>query len=399
MRGKVSTIVFLIAGLTFQTACNRDTKDTSLVVLPDEILDTKFSLSDIAEDLLIIPLSSNYPVQRFQKVVWYDSCFYYFSQNKIVRFTEGGHFVDALDKLGRGPDQYLSCYEFQIHDATGEIYILDRSKIQVYTNSFNHQRTIKPPGPQAEAVKMRIVKDNIHIFYHGYEKEGLLWAMTDMSGNVISSSYAVDFYESMTLDESQVFENNGKLYRFYNKNDTIYEIDSTGIRPYRLINRDFRDGFHLIKNPTKYSLSGSPSTYREIRSIYGTGDFWQINFTKVHYTKRNPIENESVLYDTRENDFWIIGNSFAKPGAQGSIGIHNDWAGHGYFLPFGELTNNNRKYLLRVYDASEYLAMVNDNEFRNGTPSRPEIKARMISVADSLTHDDNPVLILLKLKN
>lgn len=391
-------MIFFTASLALNTACHQETKDASLVVLPDHFEEKEFSLSDIAEDLLIIPLSADYPVFRFQIVAWHDSLYYYYSKDEIVRFDDMGAYVDVLSRAGRGPDEYLSCAVFLVHQGTGEIFIIDRFKIQVYDKRFNHQRTIKLPGLESIDFKMGLLNEYLHIFYYGLEKDGLLWAMTDLSGNVIKDSPAVDLYESSFLEERQVFENNGKLYRYYNKNDTIYEADSTGIRPYRLINRDFKDGFRLITEPTQYSTRESPSPYREVRSIFGLGKYWLINFTNTHYTKRNPVENESVLYDYNKNVYYLISKSFAIRGEQGSIGIKNDWAGFGYFLPFGELTIKSRKHLFRVYEASEYLALVNNEKFRNGLPSRPEIKARMISVADSLTNEDNPVLVLLKLK-
>ena len=44
----------------------------------------------------------------------------------------------------------------------------------------------------------------------------------------------------------QIFENEGKLYRFNNLNDTIYEIDQDGFHPYCLLGRKFIDGYDLV---------------------------------------------------------------------------------------------------------------------------------------------------------
>lgn len=49
-------------------------------------------------------------------------------------------------------------------------------------------------------------------------------------------------------------------------------------------------------------------------------------------------------------------------------------------------------------DSYELISYVDSDEFKKGVPKRPELKQQMLNIADTLTIEDNPVLLLLELK-
>ena len=198
-------------------------------------------------------------------------------------------------------------------------------------------------------------------------------------------------------NELQLFINNNTIYRYYNKNDTIYRIDSNKITPFRIMDRDFRDGFNLAKESASTRLE-SKEQFRSIRSIFGLGEYWFMNYSKMDYSTGWSLENESVFYDPESNISYLVSNSISQRGTQNSIGLEFDWVGYGYFLPFNFLTIGSDKYLLRVYDAHEYLSIINDNNFQSSHPIRKDVKEKMIAVSETVSIEDNPVIVLIKLK-
>jgi hypothetical protein len=74
--------------------------------------------------------------------------------------------------------------------------------------------------------------------------------------------------------------------------------------------------------------------------------------------------------------------------------IKNDFDGGPYFFP---VSNDNNQFL-QMINAFELIAHTATDEFKNSTPKYPEKKKELEELAASLNENDNPVLMLVKLK-
>jgi len=95
---------------------------------------------------------------------------------------------------------------------------------------------------------------------------------------------------------------------------------------------------------------------------------------------------------------YLVNSATAHKDKLTQIGLYNDWIGAGTIFPNNVLKINDYLYLLSVKDASRLLQESKTNDFINGIPRRPEIRKRLQELTDTLQLEDNPVLILLKLK-
>jgi hypothetical protein len=398
---KLQAILNLILLAYSMVGC-KESEISDVKVMPNDFKEIEFSMSDIADDILIIPLSNAPPLYRFQKLIWHDSLFYYFSKDMIVRFTHRGEYVDYLQKQGRGPDEYLGIVDFFIDEASRYIYINASDRVQVYDRHLDYLRTIPYPYIRNGTVKTIWNNGSINFFYFNYDNSGYSWVKTDTLGNILARHPVVDSYSlPFRTDEIQIFTNNDTIYRFYNRNDTIFRIDNETFSPYIIINREFKDGYNIDKLSVKYTLE-SKKQFREIRSIFGLGDYWLINYSKKDFTTGWSSKNESVLYNPVLNESFLVGSSFShdasQMGKQNSIGIDFSWVGYGYFLPFNVITIGSELYLSRVYDSSEYLSLIHDEDFQGIQPLRDDLRDKMIAVSKTISMEDNPVIVLIKLK-
>jgi hypothetical protein len=395
--------LFNICTVLLMLSCSGEDEGL-LPVMPDHFEEIDFHLNDIATDLKVIPLSNDVPMLRSRHVEWYDDRFYIgdLYNNRIYRFTSDGKYIDMLDRQGRGAEEYLYIVDFFIDERTGHIYISTNiDKIVVYNQNFEFVRNIPYPQEREAALDAKWLNGSIHLFYFNYSGEGNGWVNIDTSGQIINSRQSIDKYKLPCSEfDIQIFENNGRLYRHYNLNDTIYEIDSTGYHPYCLVGRKFRDGYNLVVDERtggrSYHKTNDP--YREFRSIYGIGDYWLINYRKIFPSAEYNVIEETVLYDYKMNKSYLINSCRSERGVPVHIGPPNDWAGWGAIFPRAYLDIDNDNYILYPMDSYRFNERTLCDDFINSDPSRPEIKQRMIDIADTLTMEDNPVMVLLKLK-
>jgi hypothetical protein len=367
--------------------------------MPDEFTTINFTLDSIASDLIIIPIKGDMPLYRYAYIEWFNPYFYYSSpgHGKIYRIDTIGNVVDVLDKRGRGRGEYLYLSDFFI-DCPGNIYVSNAvDKIIVYNNMFAYLYDIDLPVERDGLISIRYLNDQIHAFYFHYSGGGYSWMTFDSTGYVLDSERNFDIYKPNRVSyPTHVFENNNKLYRFLFSNDTIFEVDSTGYHPYRIINRNFKDGFNLNHDyETDFNGDPVPDKKRVIRSIFGIGDYWLINFQKLQSSVHYRLE-ETVLYDYTQNKYYLVASD-QEIDRSISVGLRNDWIGIGTFFPMNTLRSPNHKFLVSVREASKYLELTSNENFNNSHPVRPEIKRRMESIRDTLTLDDNPVMFFLKL--
>ncbi len=88
-------------------------------------------------------------------------------------------------------------------------------------------------------------------------------------------------------------------------------------------------------------------------------------------------------------------SSFKEPSNQG---IENDLDNGPGFTPHYYFQEEGEEFLIGWVDAYKLKAHVIGEDFRSSTPKYPEKKKELEELAASLDENDNPVLMLVKLK-
>lgn len=216
------------------------------------------------------------------------------------------------------------------------------------------------------------------------------WDILDTLGNVIQEK----------KNPIQTFYSNwggsGGIYKFNNQigywdtyADTIYKIspDMSYTTPFVFVPGDYR----LPKTGEQ------PNSIMEFEELINTHlivyNFCETKqYIKLSYRYKNGIQ--VCFIDKKSGTVFL--NKW-KDG-QGSIDNNID-SGLDYRSLYDcYFTENNEEFIVELTEPFELIAHVNSDELKNSIPKYPEKKAALEELVNSLDENDNPVLMVVKLK-
>ncbi len=393
--GKILFAIFL-----FCAACkSSQTGKDSLIILDITKLskteNVKASDIDVV-DIEYIPLETdtNSLISYIKNIKSDENSLYIRTSDEILRYDLNGTFISKIGKQGRGPQEYQILMDYSI-GADGNIYILSlfQEKIFIYTPNDDFVRTIPAP---------------FTTYYIECFEDGILCYSLDLIGSMEKNIQALD-YDGNILKEfsnkylisdrieqqnsmppppppnfglTPLYRNEGNLFlkEFYS--DTVFLFNQTDLifEPAVVLDR----GGRLIT--LEAEISGSESRraeYIEDTKIIQFGDNVYAEFIDRadEYTRYGFYASfdKSRQYLMRIKEHGIINDIDGGPSL---------WM----------KTPLNSNTVLTWIDAFELIAFVNSDEFKNSTPKYPEKKKELEQLANSLDENDNPVLMLVKLK-
>lgn len=114
---------------------------------------------------------------------------------------------------------------------------------------------------------------------------------------------------------------------------------------------------------------------------------------------RGPGEYQFGMYFTLDSENELFTYAKQLISSMQRPGLINDLDGGPDFAPGYCYREDGREYLLSWRNAFELKAHVESESFKNSTPKYPEKKRELEKLAASLDENDNPVLMLVKLKD
>jgi hypothetical protein len=348
-------------------------------------------LSDLGViDIQYIPLEtdSSNQVKQFIRIETDNNSFFISDLHKISKYASDGKYITNIGKRGRGPNEYNFVIDFSIDTLKDEIYILNGNRINCKINIYSFDgEFIKSFSSPKYTSHLNCVNNM------------LLCYLSNVDG-IIETSYILinnngeiekifpNKYPYKEVNVPRGFQSEFLFYSFNNQlytkeiySDTIFIFDSIGFSPAYIL--DFG-----IK-PLSPELREHISNFEEfiqvstqtliVRSLLETNDFIYAEFTY------NKLWYSFIRFKNRVKYFLLNTEQ----------GIINDIDG-GPNIKFRTTKNNNT--ILSWINAYELKAYVKSDKFRNFTPRYPEKKKKLEKLAASLNENDNPVLILVKLK-
>jgi len=391
-----SAVFVLMCGII---ACV-DSSKISLHKFPTDFQTVSFSLSDIFSELEIIQLDNIEPITKPLDIIYSDSTFIIPTwTGKIFRYYRDGTLIDVVDMKGSGPGEYSGIVDLIIHDDS--IYInvgAAGKKILVFDYEYNFHRAINYPYDITFG-KLIMYHNSFYMFTRplGYMPE-IDWVSFDLSGNVITVK---PFDESVKPPISSwmssliLFENSDTFYVYRDIADTIFAINEvSNYHPAFLVNRNFNSGAPLLSKEELASRVQKQAYRRRISNIIGLGKYW---LAMIDHNDRVPLV-ETILFDTEQVKTYLLSSEQPEFGTPFNLGIPFTWVGAGFLYWNFKVSINGDEYIACFIDAYKVIEFARGEEFINSAPERPDLKQKFQEIANTLTIDDNPVLILLKLK-
>ena len=369
-------------------------KNDIVEISPEYFVDEQLSLSDIADDIKYIPLDSKVLIPFINDLEMTDSLIFVKGGRGtgVMAFDQSGSFIRIIGNVGKGPGEYLKPSFITLNKIGREVYVNDYRKTLVYNFNGNFLRTF---NESASALKTLFKDDKLYsgciLMNSLRDNPPYYWIVRDKFGHELYSKkntttgFQMSNAGSITTPYC-IYKYNDRICYWNQYNDTIFEIEDTIYRARYLFKKD------------QYRLTPEVAT----KSGYIPGQdqhFIPIIISESqHYLfiifSQNKKEN-LCIYNKTKNEF----KSVAFPENK-RAGINNDLdAGLPLSLYFPlHVDANQKEYLITSVDAFQLKAHVASEAFKNSTPKFPEKKKALEKLANSLNENDNPVLVLVKLK-
>ncbi|WP_139279658.1 6-bladed beta-propeller [Tangfeifania diversioriginum] len=371
-----------------------------VVINPKINCNNEILFSDLFADINYIPLETKIEnlISEPSKVRITDSLIFIKNHKPpaLLVFNYSGNFIAKIGREGRGPAEYNWLRSFCIDEKNRHVFIYNKypDKLLIY----NYDGTF---------VKSHSYKKDIYMNDIEFFSDDKYVLMRDNRNGETPFSY--EFYTS----NHQLIEKKIKPLSFSMKGS----FGLTEAFSYYAYNNIFIVKENLL-NDTLYSISESLEFVPRYVFNFGRLTFpveVQINSWEIALkAQSNGWESGSEMdkyimpagifethghiilcYRLNEKFHWGYYNKKTKKACSyKNWGIRNDYDGGPDFHPIYQKNT----LMLGFIHAYEFIEHVNSKAFKNSTPKYPEKKKELEKLANSLDENDNPVLMLVKLK-
>lgn len=411
MQNKVSTIVkpllrFILINLflILYTQCkspiskieNTDSTEQQLLTfdLKSYTDPSKVRLSDIeATEIEYIPLETTTQnvISQVNNVIYSNSYFLIYGYSSVNMFRHDGSFVTEVGTKGRGPYEFVSVTDIDINPENESIYVTSANKFLVYDNNGKFIRTFKGPL-SGSRMNFKFTDDGILCYYINDE------------GNIVNSYYLVDTtgkiiknypnrYSWERKGPGVLYSGENIFYKFSNQLfkkeiycDTIFSFKNKGFKP------------HMVIDVGKQRLTP------EIRSSIVTRPDFSVTTHQNYITPWNLFEFSNFIYyemiislNGTPGLFSFIGSKKDNFKAifDSEKGLINDLDGGPDFWP---RTIKNDSTIVSWIEALKFKQYILSNSYKNSSLKYPDKKKELEKLATSIQEDDNPIIMLIKVK-
>jgi hypothetical protein len=346
------------------------------------------SLTEFIDTIKYIPLETTLDcyMQGIQKIIWYKNNFYIYDFEGIFKFNSEGKFVGKIGKWGVGPQEYRQCRGIIIHSdtlfinggTTGKVLAFDTNSglflasypfpVRTFFGKIGENfATLNNDNGYLEFFDYNGKLQN-SINYEKYDRE-----VTNVGGFIMYPLHDIfsGTHESLKISTSL--------------NDTIFELkNSLELTPCYILN------LGEYKLPTNKRVEYAYETEIEKLSLklirpvpLETKDYLFIQFGK--WGTRSNISH--VGLSDKKADLIGLG-IFDKKSNRLSI-VKDDIENYPCFYPnFSDGEN----WVISYVSTTDAIEFLNQNKIKN-------VYKPFSSVAEKVKIEDNPVIIIAKLKD
>jgi len=402
----MKTFQYLLIAFTFVSCISKNNQlnvtgpNNSLVIYPENFEKNNLSLSIFAEDLRYIPLSNKLLIGRVHNAKITSNALYLVYDNsggsegnghpQLYRFDKNGQNPVMIGKIGKGPNEYLSGNSFAVDELKNRIYINGLANtVLVYDTLGNYIRAFKFQNPELRFSKLNVLSSNrLFLPQSPLGAKGVyLWHVIDTLGNTISSKKnSTPPFETNKGSYSETFNYKDKISYWIDYNDTIFSIspDLNCHASYIIALDESRDDKLKLESP--FTSFSNPSDYYLPRSFIETNKYL---INRYSYKRKYAF----TFIDKKSQETYTCNYKLGKGG------IMNDFDAGLSFFPVDYFTDGKNEFLSMIIQAFELKAYIASDSFKKSTPKHAEKKKALEKLANSLNVNDNPVLMIVKLKN
>jgi len=301
------------------------------------------------------------------------------TQHKIIWFDKQGHYINSLDKIGKGPDEYLDICGFDINKNNGNIETTDARTFRVYNQD-------------CELIERKAICAKTGKFLHEFSRiDDDKMAFIDRAKES-SEGYIYSLSKEKILKVQEDLYPGLEILNIDNQGFIQHTSESDYVITYRgaLTLSIDEDGFHLCSD---FDFGESQLDYNNPQVV---ASFLKLTNRKERIKWNRDLRKKynQQFQNHYENDLFIIKGFYAKD--KGKVGLIYNKKSKSYKLFSGFwggvfLSQN-------MYLEKNILTLYLTNSQFERLPLET-LNSQVVSVLEKHNINDNPIVFRFKLKN
>lgn len=390
LNNKIMKPIYLITFL-FLFSCKAKNETGVISIDPNNFIYKAIKLSDFAEDIEYIPLSNEKPISAvfLESIDLIDNNFIIAARpSQIGVYNRQGQFLNNIGREGRGPGEYHFCFPFATNDEKKLIYLLNTYSIIVYNydGDFLYNINISDFGERFDEIQCD--SNFIYLFRIDCTCGKYNWVIINEQGEKVytKKNFTPPFDPDFAYYTVNTYKFSDHYCYWNNINDTIFDVSPT----------HYSVRYTFARNKNRLTPENFKTLQKDPGDIYIPRYIGESN--KFLFLSFNCGRGRGyALIDKSEEISYAFDQTMIKTNRI-DFGFINDFDSGLNFAASKILAINKEYYMIGYIDAYRLKAHVQTSEFKNSTPKYPEKKRELEELANSLNNNDNPVLMLVKLK-
>lgn len=372
--------------------CNGCKSDNTKIFYfdPRQVNEKSVLLSEMADDISYVCLDDSIPLGNIISMKILKNSIYLNSQNiGILKYDRNGILLNRIGNIGKGPGEYLNYLDFCIDEKSGSVYLRDIGNIiKVYSGTGKFVRSFPIDKVNGIVENINFFSSKLFLQYSiQYDNCEYEWIFYDTLGQELKKQkrhlqkFTTNYsgrLPSYTLDN--------KLNYFNHFTDTTFSI-SPNLEEYA--NLVIKPGDHRLPKKNLPPGQFTSGKYMLLNSIIETYNFFFINYFY--------FEPLLVIINKSKNDSQII--KVKTKLADNVSGITNDLDGGIPFIPRYYFVENSKEFLAALINPIQIIELTKSVEFNMYPELTSEKKSKLKILSERLKDTDNPVIVMVKLRN
>jgi hypothetical protein len=381
---------FLFILTIFIFSCNRHERNSLNVIDLFPVPTSEISkLSSISSDIEYIPLQTtdSSMISRINKISITDKSIFIATLDEILWFDQKGNYSGKLNKKGRGPDEYNYLSDFDVSPDDNNIMVLSAKSIIFYKKAGISAAFWKKIILTISPSKINFFGTGNNILLQYSNEDGtkpFSKILINLDGDTLYKKpnyfkYALkDGWINFSIYENISYWSNHTLYLKELQSDTLFKFTNENSMEASLI---FNSGDKRLtpegRSNGKY-FSDHMFEYILVNKIFGSERY-------IYYSYYFSKANVQGIYDK------IAHVRYSIPDKQS---LKDDLAGGPDFKPQFSINGIFYSWI----DAFKLKEHVSSDVFKNLIVKDPIKKNTLKKIAETASENDNPVIIVAKIK-
>lgn len=369
---------------------NTNIADANEIIIPSNIFDSKMDLSNIIYDIELTPLetTSKSLIGKIHNIL-YDSNYYFIhdkSNNKLLRFSENGKFLNTIGTIGKGPQELLRIRDVAINTEKKFISILDSRSRKI--SRYRYSGEFIDSKPFYYMVSEHEYGNNSLVFGASIVQKNKGIPLIESYRLILADTNSIPLGLAFkTPENSFIFTTTRPLRKFNNSiyyhqpfSNGIWKVENNSLIP--LIKFEFeKKGFP--DEVWKKEISTKELISLKDKHVHFSGDYLITdNFGFFKFSSNKEV---SSMFLNRDSKNLIYGNGFKFSQDNPSMLL--------YRAPISVRGNNLFVAKIEATALFSYRQDVEDEKFKNG------LEPKFWRIIKNIKQTDNPLIVTYKLKD